>query len=94
MATDLQAWFMDDVHENPQLPHHCNPAQFVSPHYLSELGVLQWKLNPEKYEDDEELESIRTARGYNYMSHTSAAAGLGSNVLASRIKLLMKLSEL
>lgn len=32
-----------------------------------ELGVLQWKLNPKKYGDDEELESIRTTRGYNYM---------------------------
>ncbi|KAF5760138.1 putative acireductone dioxygenase (Fe(2+)-requiring) [Helianthus annuus] len=63
----LQAWFMDDVPNDPQLPHQRNPKEFVSPDYLAELGVLHWKLNPEKYEDDEELEKIRADRGYNYM---------------------------
>ncbi|KAK1414699.1 hypothetical protein QVD17_30449 [Tagetes erecta] len=63
----LQAWFMDDVNVNPQLPHHLNPNEFVSPEYLAALGVLHWKLNPDKYEEDEELEKIRANRGYNYM---------------------------
>lgn len=31
------------------------------------LGVLYWHLNPEDYENDEELQKIRQARGYNYM---------------------------
>jgi len=34
---------------------------------FAELGVLYWKLNPTIYENDEELTTIREARGYNYM---------------------------
>ncbi|XP_024979496.1 1,2-dihydroxy-3-keto-5-methylthiopentene dioxygenase 1 [Cynara cardunculus var. scolymus] len=63
----LQAWFMDDSREDPQLPHHRNPCEFMSPDQLADLGVLHWKLNPDKYEEDEELENIRATRGYNYM---------------------------
>lgn len=33
----------------------------------ADLGVLYWHLNPENYENDEELQRIREARGYNYM---------------------------
>ncbi|CAH1439315.1 unnamed protein product [Lactuca virosa] len=40
----LQAWFVDDSHEDPQFPHHRNPYEFVSPDHLAELGVLHWKL--------------------------------------------------
>lgn len=32
-----------------------------------ELGVLYWKLNPNNYENDEELKKIREDRGYNYV---------------------------
>ncbi|KAJ9538319.1 hypothetical protein OSB04_031052 [Centaurea solstitialis] len=63
----IEAWFMDDSREDPQLPHHPNPCEFVSPDHLADLGVLHWKLNPDKYEEDEELENIRATRGYNYM---------------------------
>lgn len=32
----LQAWFMDDIQNDPQLPHHLNnPHEFVSPNYLA-----------------------------------------------------------
>ncbi|KAJ0093068.1 hypothetical protein Patl1_25297 [Pistacia atlantica] len=34
---------------------------------FAELGVLYWRLNPDDYENDEELQKIREARGYNYM---------------------------
>lgn len=34
---------------------------------LAELGVLYWRLNPKNYENDEELQKIREARGYSYM---------------------------
>ncbi|CAL1396577.1 unnamed protein product [Linum trigynum] len=63
----IQAWFMDESSEDQRLPHRRNPDEPVSIDYLAELGVLYWKLNPKKYEDDEELNEIRQARGYNYM---------------------------
>ncbi|XP_010494368.1 PREDICTED: 1,2-dihydroxy-3-keto-5-methylthiopentene dioxygenase 4-like [Camelina sativa] len=63
----LEAWFMDDSNEDQRLPHHRNPKEFVSLDYLSELGVLYWKLNPENYENDPELGKIRGERGYDYM---------------------------
>ncbi|XWS53924.1 hypothetical protein CRYUN_Cryun10bG0042000 [Craigia yunnanensis] len=34
---------------------------------MPELGVLYWHLNPNGYENAEELMKIREARGYNYM---------------------------
>jgi 1,2-dihydroxy-3-keto-5-methylthiopentene dioxygenase len=86
---------MDESEEDPRLPHHRNPKEFVSSDHLAgqtsfslrlslfiylyiylllmgmgdyaDLGVLYWHLNPENYENDEELQRIREARGYNYM---------------------------
>ncbi|XP_054780265.1 acireductone dioxygenase 1 [Prosopis cineraria] len=63
----VQAWFKDDFDEDPRLPHYRNPDEFVSMDQLAELGVLHWKLNPNDYENDEELRKIRETRGYNYM---------------------------
>ncbi|CAI8604615.1 unnamed protein product [Vicia faba] len=63
----IQAWLMDDSNEDPRLPHLGNPNQFVSLDELAELGVLYWKLNPNDYENYQELKKIREARGYNYM---------------------------
>ncbi|TKY51195.1 1,2-dihydroxy-3-keto-5-methylthiopentene dioxygenase 4 [Spatholobus suberectus] len=33
----------------------------------AELGLLYWKLNPNNYDNDEELTKIRETKGYNYM---------------------------
>ncbi|KAK3042211.1 hypothetical protein RJ639_001331, partial [Escallonia herrerae] len=63
----VQAWFMDENDEDQRLPHHLDPEQFVSLDHLEDLGVLYWHLNPMDYENDEELQKIRAARGYNYM---------------------------
>lgn len=38
---------------------------------VTELGVLYWHLNPNDYENDEELRNIRETRGYNYMVQTT-----------------------
>lgn len=58
---------MEENDEDQRLPHHCNPKEFVSPKRLADFGVLYWHLNPNNYENDEELQKIRQARGYNYM---------------------------
>ncbi|XP_010556874.1 PREDICTED: 1,2-dihydroxy-3-keto-5-methylthiopentene dioxygenase 4 [Tarenaya hassleriana] len=63
----LEAWFMDDSNEDQRLPHHRNPKEFVPLDHLAELGVMYWKLNPENYENDTELQKLRENRGYNYM---------------------------
>lgn len=34
---------------------------------FSELGVLSWRLDADKYENDEELNKIRESRSYLYM---------------------------
>ncbi|GLT61551.1 hypothetical protein SLA2020_342500 [Shorea laevis] len=62
-----QAWFMDENNEDKRLPHKRNPNEPVSLEHLAELGVLYWHLNPENYENDEELQKIREDRGYSYM---------------------------
>lgn len=58
---------MESFHEDQRFPHHRNPKEFVSPKHLADLGVLCWHLNPNNYENDEELQKIRQAKGYNYM---------------------------
>ncbi|KAL1832453.1 hypothetical protein ACET3Z_002104 [Daucus carota] len=63
----IEAWFMEENDEDQRLPHHRNPKEFVSPDHLADIGVLYWHLNPENYENDEELQKIRQERGYNYM---------------------------
>ncbi|CAI9262607.1 unnamed protein product [Lactuca saligna] len=50
---------MDDSHEDPQLPHIAIP--------MSSSPQITYQLNPNKYEEDEELEHIRATRGYNDM---------------------------
>nr|GEV98219.1 3-epi-6-deoxocathasterone 23-monooxygenase [Tanacetum cinerariifolium] len=41
-AKKNMARFMDDVLENPQLPHHCNPPPFIYPNCLSGTTRLRW----------------------------------------------------
>lgn len=63
----LDAWYMDNSDEDQRLPHHREPKEFVSLERLSELGVVSWRLNADVYEDDENLQKIREARGYSYV---------------------------
>jgi 1,2-dihydroxy-3-keto-5-methylthiopentene dioxygenase len=62
----LEAWYMDDSSEDQRLPHRLNPNASVSAKTLADLGVTQWVLNADKYENDPELEQIRNDRNYNY----------------------------
>ncbi|KAL3690946.1 hypothetical protein R1sor_004597 [Riccia sorocarpa] len=57
---------MDDSTEDQRLPHRQTPNKPVSAQELAELGVIQWHLDADKYENDPELEKIRKDRGYNY----------------------------
>mmetsp|Transcript_13942 Transcript_13942/g.44234 ORF Transcript_13942/g.44234 Transcript_13942/m.44234 type:complete len:196 (-) Transcript_13942:32-619(-) len=62
----VEAWYMDSSDADQREPHKQDPNAPVTPEVLAELGVLYWKLDPSKYEDDEKLEAIRDVRGYNY----------------------------
>lgn len=52
---------------------HCIKHVFLFSFYdellchFSELGVLSWRLDADKYETDPELKKIREERGYSYM---------------------------
>ncbi|KAG9453401.1 hypothetical protein H6P81_006305 [Aristolochia fimbriata] len=63
----LEAWYMNESLEDQRLPHHRDPKEYVPLAKLAELGVLYWHLDSKNYENDEELQKIREARGYNYM---------------------------
>ncbi|CAM6087002.1 unnamed protein product [Calypogeia fissa] len=62
----LEAWYMDDSTEDQRLPHRLNPNEPVSAKTLTDLGVAQWMLDADKFENDPELEQIRKDRNYNY----------------------------
>lgn len=40
----VQAWYMDESEEDPQLPHRAEPSRPVDLQQLSQLGVLYWKV--------------------------------------------------
>ncbi|XP_036904559.1 1,2-dihydroxy-3-keto-5-methylthiopentene dioxygenase [Sturnira hondurensis] len=63
----VQAWYMDDSNDDPRLPHRAEPARPVGLEQLRRLGVLYWKLDADRYEDDPELEKIRRERNYSWM---------------------------
>eukprot|EP00882_Tetradesmus_deserticola_P003060 GHRQ01003249.1.p1 GENE.GHRQ01003249.1~~GHRQ01003249.1.p1 ORF type:complete len:204 (+),score=81.74 GHRQ01003249.1:111-722(+) len=62
----LEAWYMDDSDADQRLPHRLEPNQPCSLQALRALGVLSWKLDADKYENDPKLEAIRKVRGYSY----------------------------
>uniref|UniRef100_A0A8C6G8I3 Acireductone dioxygenase n=1 Tax=Mus spicilegus TaxID=10103 RepID=A0A8C6G8I3_MUSSI len=63
----VQAWYMDESTADPRKPHRAQPDRPVSLEQLRTLGVLYWKLDADKYENDPELEKIRKMRNYSWM---------------------------
>uniref|UniRef100_A0A7N5KCI4 Acireductone dioxygenase n=1 Tax=Ailuropoda melanoleuca TaxID=9646 RepID=A0A7N5KCI4_AILME len=63
----VQAWYMDESADDPRLPHRAEPSRPVGLEQLRQLGVLYWKLDADKYENDPELEKIRKERNYSWM---------------------------
>jgi hypothetical protein len=66
----IQAWRMDPAQEaagvDQRCDHKCSPNEPATKQQLEALGVLQWRLDADKYECDPELEAIKQARGYTY----------------------------
>ena len=58
---------MQENDDDQRLPHQKNPPEYVSLDQLADLGVLYWNLDPNKYENDPDLNKIRQDRGYSYM---------------------------
>jgi len=63
----VRAWYMNDTDEDQRLPHHQSPEKFLD---LDELfkksGVLYWKIDADRYEEEGVLSKIRKDRGYSY----------------------------
>ncbi|XP_027477922.1 1,2-dihydroxy-3-keto-5-methylthiopentene dioxygenase [Zalophus californianus] len=63
----VEAWYMDESADDPRRPHRAEPSRPVGLEQLRQLGVLYWKLDADKYENDPELEKIRKERNYSWM---------------------------
>ncbi|XP_030876823.1 1,2-dihydroxy-3-keto-5-methylthiopentene dioxygenase [Leptonychotes weddellii] len=63
----VEAWYMDESADDPRRPHRAEPNRPVGLEQLRRLGVLYWKLDADKYENDPELEKIRKERNYSWM---------------------------
>lgn len=63
----VQAWYCDDAAGDPRRPHRAQPSRPVGLEQLRGLGILHWKLDADKYENDLELEKIRRERNYSWM---------------------------
>ncbi|KAG8186941.1 hypothetical protein JTE90_028240 [Oedothorax gibbosus] len=63
----VQAWYMNDSSENPQLEHHLNPPQFIPIEKLFPLSrVEHWKIDVDDLENEKTYKEIRESRGYDY----------------------------
>lgn len=49
------------------MPLSITISESLSVSYISELGVLSWRLDADNYETDPELKKIRESRGYSYV---------------------------
>ncbi|CAK6444860.1 unnamed protein product [Pipistrellus nathusii] len=63
----VQAWYLDDSAADPRRPNRAEPARPVGLEQLRRLGILYWKLDPDRHESDPELEKIRKERHYSWM---------------------------
>jgi len=45
----VEAWYMDDSAEDQRLLHRRTPNEPVSEKVLTDLGVLQWHLDADKF---------------------------------------------
>jgi hypothetical protein len=50
---------MDSTDEDQRKPHRQDPNVPGTPETLKSIGVLSWKLDADKYENDPKLEAIR-----------------------------------
>lgn len=55
----VECWYMDSTDEDQRKPHKQEPNVPATPEALKDIGVLSWKLDADKYEDDPKLEAIR-----------------------------------
>ena len=67
-AGKIEAWVMDSASlargADQRLPMRRHPNEPFTKAQLETLGVLQWKLDADKYETDPVLAQIRKDRGY------------------------------
>ncbi|XP_048387845.1 acireductone dioxygenase [Stegostoma tigrinum] len=63
----VEAWYMDDSDDDQRKPHKRQPNVAVTLEELEKHGILYWKLDPNKFEDDLELQKIRKERNYTWM---------------------------
>lgn len=62
----VEAWYYNPNNEDPKLPHKFTPNRPVPRQRLDELGMIIWRLDADKWEDNEMLDYIKNERGYNY----------------------------
>ncbi|XP_045111825.1 1,2-dihydroxy-3-keto-5-methylthiopentene dioxygenase-like [Portunus trituberculatus] len=64
----VRAWYMDDSSDDQRLEHQLTPPKSVSLEELAKnTGVIYYKLDPKKYDEEGKLSRIKEERGYNYM---------------------------
>ncbi|XP_078397822.1 acireductone dioxygenase [Cetorhinus maximus] len=63
----MEAWYMDGSAGDQRQPHQRQPNQAVTRKELEQFGILYWKLDADKYENDPELQKIRKERNYSWM---------------------------
>ncbi|XP_041044445.1 1,2-dihydroxy-3-keto-5-methylthiopentene dioxygenase isoform X1 [Carcharodon carcharias] len=66
-AFGMEAWYMDESAGDQRKPHQRQPNEAVTRKELEQYGILYWKLDADKYENDPELQKIRKERNYSWM---------------------------
>ncbi|CAL4058628.1 unnamed protein product [Meganyctiphanes norvegica] len=63
----VQLWYMNSGSEDQRLEHHLTPPQLADLDQINEeTGVLYWKIDPNNDDGEDNLDKLKTDRGYNY----------------------------
>lgn len=71
----MEAWYMDSYDDDQRKPHRLVPNEPCGAEKLARLGVLYWRLDQSKSEDDPRLEAIKKCRGYSYSDLIEVSPG-------------------
>ncbi|KAL5493724.1 hypothetical protein EMCRGX_G014943 [Ephydatia muelleri] len=62
----VKAWYMDNAPDDQRLPHRPEGAPDLSLELLASLGVLYWKIDVDRCDEEGLLAKIKKDRGYTY----------------------------
>eukprot|EP00731_Ephydatia_muelleri_P010453 Em0005g1039a len=86
----VKAWYMDNAPDDQRLPHRPEGAPDLSLELLASLGVLYWKIDVDRCDEEGLLAKIKKDRGYTYQDIVEVCPEKLPNYAQKRVMLLLE----